>query len=1123
MTEDSHTAIDSENVSRRPSRRPLSRLRYDEHYLTLQAIRGYVGQIDLESLESLDNGVLAFRGDSQRIFATTYTIRRYGNEETIEDVRNVIQNLWASADEDIAKNCVYWLILDSDIIMPIRHDSPPKPLSRDILGTLGHDARASDTFGLPEFNPKLESTELLAKELNIDLIWADIIRQSLSQCLIETHYVKNSSNTSNTTFISRDEIHAIIETILNSRAADNPKQFPEVSVASFPSMQSNDYLFEGMKIRPEHLSSGRLAQHRDLLDDIHSKLKRFGSCAISSDSSTMQFALQWTIVDETDDQRCWFRIESFSIQNGLALLDYIDSYNFNYPIGFIIDDINISSSRLFLKVVDAARSNDSIWVLGSIISFYQYLVSSHKSIATNELQRRPVLLDNESNRLNKNVFGNQTKNTTNAEHFNDNFFEELYFEDNEYNEGRRNKTRKFVKERYAVTNRMRENERKLLFSPIGSNFRTSRKSKKKQQKIKKSREDRHRTVITDDKSSTGTQEEQQLIQERTNELDVLIATIYITAFGGSITIKTLQSYLNYSEDIIGSMVDCLQEMKLLYRQVGDESIHGTNSLFLTYICLALIEEGFTTWNEVISAAIICGDSNQLEFLMSQVCFFKRLDKAAITTALKNRIEFNKQTLKPSSIKSKKAVTLELEDWIRICRGIFHGNLLRISQFETISLFDLPYLANHFVPAIHNEITKTNKRDISEFDNEDVSNLARNWYRKVKTISLPQIVTLNIIDGLVTQFEKLDPDLICAALKSLFCLRLEKRYMNRLRELRTKVPNYFEGLHIRDVVDILDCCFCISKDLASLWINSCDKKKDELLLLTRLMNETPYALPLREDDDGYGIFFNASFSRNILKDSDIDIRDLIYHHSNALQILTYDNFDIVSEIEEIEGQPLETQIFRLAFKGHGTLAMESFSVESTIPIKRFIGCSSWNKYLDLGHEILNSFYACSLEILNLICNQCDPKLAYSKFEKITLEASNLESPADLNWFLVDNEFEFEPLQRVIPLFSKEYFEEIRGLPGSFKGTEYGYIRGNISFRSCYDEPWEHIFDSPPIVLDKISTLLDGINVVKLASETSDISPFRRWPIPTEESENAFSYIVGKSRDVLTEQHEKILKK
>ena len=1123
MTEDSHTTIESENESFRLDERPLSKLRYDEHYLTLLAIRGYFGQIDLESLEFLDNGVLAFRGHSQTILAAPYTIRRYGNEETIEDVRNLIQNLWASAEEDISNNCVYWLILDSDIIMPIRYDSPPKPLSREILGTLGHDARASVTFGVPEFDPKLESTELLAKELNIDLIWADLIRQSLSQRIIETNYLTYSSNTTNSTFISRNEIQAIIETILNSRAADNLKQFPEVSVASFPSMQSNDYLFEGMKIRPEHLSSGRLAQHRDLLDDIYSKLKRFGSCAISSDSSTMQFALQWTIVDKTDDQRCWFRIKSFSIQNCLALLDFLDSYSFNYPIGFIVDDINISSSRLFLKVVDAARSNDSIWVLGSIISFYQYLVSSHKSIATYELQRRPVLLDVDSNDSDKNIFGNQTRNTTHAELFNDNFFEELYFEDNKYNEDRRNKTRKFVKERYTITNRMRENERKLLSSPIGSNFRTSKKSQKKHQKIKQNRVNRHRTVITDDTSSRGTQDDRQLIQQRTEELDVLIATIYITAFGGSITIQTLQSYLNYSEEKIVSMVDCLQDMKLLYRQVGDESIYGTNSLFLTYICLALIDEGFATWNEVISAALICGDSNQLEFLMSQVCFFKRLDKAAVTTALKNRIEFNKQTLKLLSIDPKQTVTLELEDWIRLCRGIFHGNLLRISQFETFSLFDRPYHANHLVPAIHNEITKTNKRDISEFDTDDVPDLARNWYRKVKTISLPQIITSNIIDGLVTQFEKLNPDFICAALKSLFCLRLEKRYMNRLRELRSKVPNYFERLHIRDVMDILDCAFCISKDLASLWINSCDKKKDELRLLNRLMNETPYALPVREDDDGYGIFFNASFSRNILNDSDVDIRDLVYHHCNALQILTYDNFDIVSEIEEIEGQPLNTQIFRLAFKGHGTLAMESFSVESTIPIKRFIGCSSWNKYLGLGHEILNSFYACSLDILNIICNQRNPNLAYSKFEKITLEASNLESPADLNWFLVDNEFELEPLQRVIPLFNKEFFEEIRGLPESFKGTEYGYIRGSISIVSCYDEPWEHILDSRPGVLDKISTLLDGINVVKLASETSDISPFRRWPIPTENSENAFWYIVEKSRDVLTEEHKKILEK
>lgn len=1094
---------------------PYTRMRYDNHVLTLLAVRGYVGEIELDSLVSLDNGVTVFRCKKQTVYVTSYTVNRYNNEESVEDVRIRIQMLWASSNEKTEENCAYWLIFDSDKISSVESDSPAMPLSNELLDTLSNDPKVDQTIGIPEFDPKLEATRILEKELGIDILWADIIRQAILRRVSEIVETKKVSRIKFSAFLSRAEIRAIISNVLSFRDKNKQKGYSDVNVVTFPPMLKNDVLYEGMSIRPAHISSGQLVRRPDLVENVLTKLERVGSCVITSDTHNLESALLWSIVDETEDQRCWFHITSYACLNSFAILALIASYNYRYPIGFIIEDINLESSRLYLKMVDAARGNENIWILGTTLKTRQYLVSAHIDVAIEELKPYKTLTKLDSN-LPEQISDEIPKTDTEPNKLLDYRFFSILNSSKEEEIGNDliwDSITNFVRDRYTITNRNNKLHRSQSFAVNQSTFRTSKKSQKQKPKRKHVALKKRPNNSPDNQTKIRTPEEQRLFQERVEELDVLITTAYLTALGGNIKVEKLQCLLNFPEEKLLSTIRRLQRIGTLILDSRDKTIYGVSILASRHICFALVDENFATWKDLTSSAIVFADSNILEQLLSQIIHEKYLDRTEITKAIQDRFEKQKANLDNSNIDIHDREITEFEDYIRCARGISHGSILRITDEELKIEGLLKIDARHFIPEVHKIITGLDKSGLFDDNPRNIPKQAKKWHNRVRSISFPQTVTSTIIEWLCVKIEQFDPKIICSALHSLIGLRLETKYVAKLRKLHSKIPDVFKSLSIGDIADILDCLKCISKETAQQWILAYDAIQDYPTLITRIIEETPNAIPIYEYDDGPGVCICAPFALDEQFNSRYHNQELVNRHSNAVKIFSLSSYDVVSRFE-FDKQEIDAMPYRVAFDNQATLAMEKHSIESIIPVNRFLGSPSWSDYLNEGFELLTSSYDQSIKILDLISRQKDRTDALNTLHKTNVDAVMLVAPAELDWFDYDNNQKFRRMQNFLPLLNKEFIEAFSHIPNSDLFFNIQLSRIRVLCKHCYKEPWKHIFAKPPSVLRKMDKLLKDMKVVSLASENIQMSPFERWSVPKGMTNGAFSYIVKKSRRMLT---------
>lgn len=1088
---------------------------FAEHFATLLTLRGYFNQLELESIVQTKDGVWEFRRNSRKIRALPVSSYRKTLPMKIDDFRNELNRLKPQTAANKQTNCDYWLVLDANLNTFSKEFDSEVSQVDGVFGESANISESDQTIALILPDAKAEASKLIAEQLNIDEFYADIIRQLVSKLIFDANEGQKLSIFAKPNQVSKTDIHWIIREILLHRSGtsfDPNKLSRAISIVTFPPSEAKNPSFSNLNIRPEHLSSKYFVERPELVEKVLQYLKQFRSCAVTAVIGTGSSALLWSIVKETSDSRCWYEVNSNSSLDIETLTKIISSYRFDYPIGFVIDNINLGNSRAFRSLVEATKLNENVWVAGSVNSENLYLVTAEKSTAV-----FPMFFDEEFDK----VLVSQTAEFLSDTRKSKEEIEKIITEANpgtdtavtHGNLSINQTLDKLLLKRYEIIMKYGGPKRKSKTI----SFRKNKKSRKQKTRQKQNPSQIAQTRPSIEQNKEHSQEDQQLLQDCNDEIDVLTAIALVIASEGRVEVASLQSNLTLEYPRLISAIDRLQTIGLYYKDEKTDTVFGSHPVSTSDMCRALVDVGFASKSELSSAAIENADPNLLEEIVAKAVELKHLNNAEITAAIENRFKNRRQNSlsSASSIENSSRpqdyidiLTRDLEESIQLARGFFHGHILNISKdwAETILSPELPQF--YCLVAVSNAITGFMGIRANDSHSYKAYSRGESWYRRVKAIKLPRVILSNIVDSLTGQFNKLDSYLICEAMEVLQGHSVERHYIRQLRDIRSIVARTFVSMHIEHVMKIIDLAYCLSPELCDDWLQAYDQLEGTVPLITRVHQNTPFALEYGEEEDDFGKFFSANIYKDILNEDSIDLQNIANHYNNSMILLNSEPLLTVTTVVDENDKEIESTPCVVTSKRDATIARQNFAVNAGIAVAKFVGAPSWAAYLEKATKCLEAIHGIGSVYLNFECSKIESGEVFQRLLPFLWEGTDLAAPFDLNRYKMLDEFEVQPLQRLSQVLNLNAFMGFRDLPEGAKYYHQDAQRARYFCHQAYNEPWEHIGGNPPKILQDIENLARDMQVVGLVAEELEMHPIEKWPVPAALNETSFAYIVGR---------------
>ena len=1099
-----------------------ARVSYELHYETLLTIRGYFDRLQLETLVRHDQGTYTYKSDADTVCTQIFSAQKAGELPTIADLTKACERLWATKVSEQTSGRKYEIVFKAEANTYIDDQGWDMPLDLSQFRDNSNYSKWRQTEKIVESDSKTSATRILAEELNIDILWADIIRQKISLHLLKKSNERKQNKSAEPNFLSRDELKMLVDNILERRPQSSLEDCigsQAIETISFPSLGSKNPFVLGIGVRPEHIASDLIRRDSGAVDDVISNLKTTGASLISGPPGTGKSSLLWTIAKETTAERCWFRVNSFSCLDSVAVRKFLSSYQYNYPIGFVLDGIDPSNYKIFLEMVDLAKDNENIWILGTVQRLYAYLVNFPKFLLQHDLTFDTKRLSATLKNIDAKYQDKDRKSVCTKIESQD-----------EYNstglvlDETKTAIIKVLMDRYDVATKGDTRRSRQTSIPQPVSFRTSKKSRK--QKPKQINSVPKHTPHSRERVPEMRTRDPRTAQEREDELEVLIATAYIFSLGGSVSIASLCAHLSVNTSRVNSAIQRLHDLQFLFRDDAKGRVYGEHRSVTYLRCKVLVEEGYATWQEIVSISILISDSSFLEVLGCDSYFLEKMNNARITKAIESRFKSWRELTRIDSDSIKRSdekptdldrEETELEECTRLARGILHAHLL-ITSGEWSSNYPINKVPPRYaVPTLFETITGETKRlyDDDRYDVEDIYFQAKSWYRKVSTFTLPSYIVAKIVSIIEERIGEIDVRLIIEALSVLVGIRVDSLSIKKLRKLTDKIVVAFRTMNIHHVMEILEIADNLSTELSKSWIQAYEDMEACPSLGSRLIEETPHALPLSPNDDGAGPYAQADIHHDIVSDPTIDLSDLVLRQTSALRLLYPDAPDIICCIADDEGKQINDYPHSISFERSSihSRVKQRFAFDSAITLARYFGPSGWSTYLDSGLKILEKMHRNCTNLLNDFCAKAGTDESFEGLSDIIDESRNLRAPLDADWFDQGEDLEFEPMQRVLAYYDYDLFEFFESLPMD-RDDLFSRLQKMRNFCwQCIDEPWEHITHKIPAVLEDINKVLSDLQVVALAAENSAVHPIERWPVPEANTEHSFQYIVSESRNDL----------
>lgn len=1103
---------------------------YEHHFATLLTVQGYFNRIELDSIRLTENQVFVFQIDNSTYYSRVFSEQKPGETPKVQDIKDALELLWSAQIDNNNNFSEYQLTFKAETGSYLDESDTERPLHISEFKKLDKNSQPIRTVGVTVTDPKATTTKLLAEGLNIDVLWADVIRQSIWQLILTTAREKNQQYFAQPNFIAKNKIHSLIDEILKQRpnskltlAVDSKV----IRIVSFPLLQPNHSFVPGMHVKTEHLSTGQIVELSDSVDETISNLHRTGVCFIPGAIGAGKSSLLWLTAQRTDKERCWFRVDSFSILDAVAIQRMIATYDYNYPIGFLFDDINLGNFRIFLKMVDWAKKNNNIWVLGTTRLMNNYLVCFHQSLSS------VTLLDDEHYR--KIVYKDlpYSLDDTSIEYLRSKWIEIVL----EQNHSSTSKIEALLAEqmgsilgqRYDPVRRVADSTQRKSLPTKSIGFRTGKRTRKRKTNSKQTAAQLNQTQSSMTKIKEIASEE--VVRERLDELNILKATSFILSLKGSVSIKSLVANQKFDLARVYSAIDRLQKNKFLDFDKESDKLLPAHPVINVIICKALEKQNLASWRELITASVLNSDSSFLEQVVANAIDSDYVNSFTLAHSMETRFNIRLKLLVNTTAPINRTNDTmgdtcfhesELEECIRITRGAIHGHLLKLAK-EWELIYPIKKVPHKYaIPMIIEAITGERIDDKDDgFDLDQVKSQANSWYRKAKNLTLPQQITTKIIDIVENQFTSLDPHLIIEALKVLIGVRISSQMQIRIRDLGKKVASHLARMDIGHVMEIIEIVENIAKDGAKFWQEAHDQQEECSTLLSRIIVETPHACPLETEDDGLGPYIVAHFDQEIMSHKDLDVQDIVSRQNSALQLLLPRSLDIVCGVEDPE---ITNKFpFSLSFKHkmENSYSRRLYAHESAIPVSNFFNGNGWPSYLENGLKIIESIPSHCHNLLNSFCRGSGSEDYLYELTDIMDEAYHLRAPFNHAWLLDSCNEEFQQMQILLMRYDYNLFEYFEDLP-EYNEEFYKYIQHmRVRCRRCCEEPWKLISDSVPIVFDEINSLLSDLQYVIVAAQNSDVHPAERWPVPEQHYGKPFQYIVSKSRTDLNGAQKKFL--
>lgn len=1091
---------------------------FEEHFATLLAIRGYFDLLDFDSLEQTKAGVFVFRSDSKSIKALPFSKRGRDIPISFDEFDKQLEQLWTPIRKKTKADYEYWLVLDANLnAFSEKFDTNQSSLEY-FQGENGKNPLTQKTTVVVEPDPQSEATNLIANQLNLDIISADIIRHQISKLILEQANDTNLTIFNKSRPISKVRIDRIIREITMTSVGYRTgisSNAPSISPLTFPSVQSNLPYIMGFNIKPQHLSSSKFIYRPKPVNQIIQNLKRCGASLITEVDGQGSSALLWNVAKKTSIHRCWFNVDASACLDEVTIPKLIRTYPHNYPIGFVLDNINLSNYRVFLSMLDEAEKNDNVWIFGTASYNNRYLVTCHQSLSVYYL-RLDEDFNNKRIETAAEIISESDKDRKKIEKI---MKEKDSDMDSAVTHGRYiiNQTQdNILLEYYANTDRAKN----LESLPKSASFRMGKKSRK--HKFRKGSNLKPEKQVAHE-PETNIKIDQSELQERTAELDVLIATAYTIALEGSISIDTLESNLKLDSKELIATIDRLQTRNFLLKDEKNNKVYGVHSLSCIDRCSVLVDIDFATWNEMVASAIEISDSSLLEVLTAEAVFLERINSFELSNAIRNRFEKRKVRLANSSQSSANSppnqedgdnINRDFEDWIRLARGVFHGHLLKITEPWTKSCKFPDILTKSCISAatyaISGRVVRTQIG--SEFPNIDARGKA--WFQKIRNVKLPQIVVSNIVTLLNDHFEQLNPHLISEAMMSLQGYRLDKTNFNLLCDMDSAVAKRFVSMDINDVMRILDLAYCLDVQLFDRWVEAYRVLEGRDSLTKRVIANIPHSEPLLDKPKDSEKELEALIYRDILSVPNLDVQSLLNQYSNSLMLLYEKKLDVTTFIVDDFKNKVDSAPFGLAFTSECTIERVRFALHTGIAVAKFAGAPCWSAYLEAGTNLLETLYSYCLTYLNRVCLGLDADNVLSELCPTFVNGIELPAPINLSRYILHDAFDEQPLQSLAMSFNQAFFKGFRELPNNSMINYLHVTRLRSLSERVHEEPWKLISHSPPAILQKLQKLFKNLTIVNLVASNINMHPAEKWKVPTALSDSAFSYIVAKCRKELT---------
>ena len=557
--------------------------RYQDEYGALIAVMHYVGLCRVKKIVPVGIDDFEVHTDDGVILIATNSKAKESRPRSVSEDATVLRELWEKSEKFEANPVEFLLVLNEG------HESYQSAANKTAIA----DTRLSVDHSLSKENPNFaksfvviepfplsKASEILINKHGVPEIIAKVICTKLKDKLGELAS-KNTSKYRDKLFaLCGSEIAPIVNKMLKVcqiSAVEALLLKGHIKHVDFSPAEVSKTFYLNVDVRPGHITSGQVVPMPKEVKKAKEKLISMRSCLIFGPSGSGKSALMWQIAHSTREDVCWFEVTNSTNLNDEELTLFLNARSKDTRIGFIFDNVTSDRIKLFEQLVGTTRSQENVWILGSIRTEALYSLTSQRTV--------PVLKVEPDQKVARNIFVNLQKN-------------------------RLTKVPFWI-EAWQNSNNLLEFTCQLVEGN------TLEETVTEQLKAKQ------KLALSDDSMLDM-------------DIAILKALMPVTAFEGKLDIPSLKQSLVINDNDFSLALQRLNNEFLRLDDDG-EAIFGLHSLRSFATCEALVKLGLASRMELARNSLLFANSGSLENVTYNVVYRNWLDKDKLASAIEERL------------------------------------------------------------------------------------------------------------------------------------------------------------------------------------------------------------------------------------------------------------------------------------------------------------------------------------------------------------------------------------------------------------------------------------------------------------------------------------------------------